>query len=431
MGVKNKIFLLGFSAGAIPFLNESMTYQVTEEDAGDEPADQPALQQRDTSQASNNGNYQSNLALSSTPVFARSKSDLNMANSDSVSNSPTTSSGYVEPHALGYSSTTMVPVTRPTTSRIRRAASILPPIPPRDMDVVTHRRVNSNSEANPYDFSKSIAESAMDISLLTANANQLRLLITYNQGSQTYMACITFIIMSLVLQMLVAVTMIIVSLMKQNLMDTTRQKLKIITSVGVAIITMINILVASLVVAETPSSSMSARAGTIMMMEAMPATLAATVASTTAMPLITSTIGAVSASTVGSSTVETLLDGGLSTLASNLLANITARKCKKKHKYYAKLSIDTGLLVTTLIQLRLVLRADKESYPILVYVLLGLITLSLVFQVLIMMLYIFVHYFKNRADYPKTKFVITEMIFIVTILNAVCAVLLEALLEPK
>ncbi|KXJ68690.1 hypothetical protein RP20_CCG002146 [Aedes albopictus] len=188
-----------------------MTYQVTEEDAGDEPADQPAPQQRDTSRASNNGNYQSNLALSSTPVFARSKSDLNMANSDSVSNSPTTSSGYVEPHALGYSSTTMVPVTRPTTSRIRRAASILPPIPPRDMDVVVHRRVNTNSEANPYDFSKSIAESAMDISLLTANANQLRLLITYNQGSQTYMACITFIIMSLVLQMLVAVTMIIVS----------------------------------------------------------------------------------------------------------------------------------------------------------------------------------------------------------------------------
>lgn len=65
--------------------------------------------------------------------------------------------------------------------------------------------------------------------------------------------------------------------------------------------------------------------------------------------------------------------------------------CRQKHKYYAKLSIDTGLLATTLIQLRLVLRADKESYPILVYVLLGLITLSLIFQVLIMMLYIFVH----------------------------------------
>lgn len=65
--------------------------------------------------------------------------------------------------------------------------------------------------------------------------------------------------------------------------------------------------------------------------------------------------------------------------------------CRKKHKYFAKLSIDTGLLATTLIQLRLVLRADKETYPILVYVLLGLISLSLILQVMIMMLYIFVH----------------------------------------
>ncbi|EAT48638.1 AAEL000329-PA [Aedes aegypti] len=299
-----------------------MTYQVTEEDTGDEPADQLPVQQRATPRPSDNGNYQSNLALSSTTVFARSKSDLNLASGDTVSNSPTTSSGYVDPRALGYSSSTMVPLARPTNNRIRRAASILPPIPPRssrDMDVMVHRRANSNSESNPYDFSKSIAESAMDISLLTANANQLRLLITYNQGSQTYMACITFIIMSLVLQMLVAVTMIIVSLMKQNLMDTTRQKLKIITSVGVAIITMINILVASLVVAEAPNSMATTAAGTIMMMETMPATFAAV--STTAMPLTTSTMG-VSTNTI-SSTVETMLDGGLSTLASSLLANIT------------------------------------------------------------------------------------------------------------
>ncbi|XP_062551869.1 uncharacterized protein LOC134217111 [Armigeres subalbatus] len=314
-------FVRSFSVGAIPFLGQSMTYQVTEDDSTDET--KPDTQQRTAKPESNDENLQENLDLPSTPVFARSKSDLNMANNDTISNSPTTSSGYVDPRTLGYSSTRMVPMARPLPDRTRRAVSILPPVPPRssrDSDIIAHRR--ANSESNPYDISKSIAESAMDISLLTANANQLRLLITYNQGSQTYLACITFIIMSLVLQMLVAVTMIIVSLMKQSLRETTRQKLKIITSVGVAIITMINILVASLVVAEAPNViPMTTSAGTLMMMETMPTTF--TAASTTSMPPTTSsgTIG-ISTSTV-SSTVETLLDGGLTTLAASLLTNVT------------------------------------------------------------------------------------------------------------
>ncbi|XP_065081541.1 uncharacterized protein LOC135704050 [Ochlerotatus camptorhynchus] len=309
-------YLRSFSVGAIPFLNDSMSYRVTE----DNPNDLPNVYQRSTSRVSTNGNYENNLTLpSATPVYSRSKSDLNLASSDTVSNSPTTSSGYIDPRNLEYTTTTMVPLQRLTTESMRRAASILPPIPPRSsrdydnrLDGLAHRRANSESN-NQYDISKSIAESAMDISLLTANANQLRLLITYNQGSQTYMACITFIIMSLVLQMLVAVTMIIVSLMKQNLLETTRQKLKIITSVGVAVITMINILVASLVVAETPATVISGGGGTFMRMETLPNVAAS---STTAMP-ITMTTG---------STMESMLEAGFSTVASNILANVTGMR---------------------------------------------------------------------------------------------------------
>lgn len=67
------------------------------------------------------------------------------------------------------------------------------------------------------------------------------------------------------------------------------------------------------------------------------------------------------------------------------------RLCRKNHKYLAKLSIDSGLLATTLIQLRLVLQANKETYPLLVYLVLGFISLSLILQVMVLVLYNSVH----------------------------------------
>ncbi|KAL1389177.1 hypothetical protein pipiens_001336 [Culex pipiens pipiens] len=255
MDTNRQLLFLGFSFGAIPFFGDSMSYQVSEE-RHEDTTDlyQPERPPRKSSPEP----FYENTGPPALPVFGRrTRSDLNLAQTNSG-----TSDGYVEPETLKASSAAIVPLssTKPTV-RIRSIPSVLPPIPPRpplDSDAhsdVTDRR--AISETHPYDISKSIAESAMDISLLTANANQLRLLITYNQGSQTYLACITFIIMSLVLQMLVAVTMIIVSLTKKNLREATRQKLKIITSVGVAIITMINILVASLVVAEQNPATMA------------------------------------------------------------------------------------------------------------------------------------------------------------------------------
>lgn len=111
-------------------------------------------------------------------------------------------------------------------------------------------RRSRGQQTQTYDIHKGIAESAMDISLLTANANQLRLLITYNNRSKTYIACITLVIVSLVLQVLVACGVIIIKSQPKSKRTQQVERLKIATSIGVTIITVINILVASLVVTD-------------------------------------------------------------------------------------------------------------------------------------------------------------------------------------
>lgn len=51
-----------------------------------------------------------------------------------------------------------------------------------------------------YHTKKSAAEGMMDISLLTANANQLKFIIFYNQESKTFYAALALIVLSLALQ---------------------------------------------------------------------------------------------------------------------------------------------------------------------------------------------------------------------------------------
>ncbi|XP_052897639.1 uncharacterized protein LOC128304486 [Anopheles moucheti] len=247
----------GYSLGTIPFLIRAMNIRDKEQ-----PIDFPVVYRHNAALANGAGEQYRNNIARANPLFGRSKSDLDIAsgkfelNPDGVDSS--TSSNTDASSSLiarsSRSSTTAVPPTPP-------------PLPPKPIAITGIYQTDSGrrqSSITPsYDISKSIAESAMDISLLTANANQLRLLITYNQGSKTYVACITFVIMSLVLQMMVAVTMIVVSLTKPQRDDPRRQRVKIVTSIGVAIITMINILVASLVVAEQPPNAIIASSGSV------------------------------------------------------------------------------------------------------------------------------------------------------------------------
>lgn len=51
-----------------------------------------------------------------------------------------------------------------------------------------------------YHTKRSTAEGMMDISLLTANANQLKFILYYNQASKTFYAALALIVLSLMLQ---------------------------------------------------------------------------------------------------------------------------------------------------------------------------------------------------------------------------------------
>ena len=59
-----------------------------------------------------------------------------------------------------------------------------------------------------YHSKKSVAEGMMDISLLTANANQLRFLVFYNAKSPTFYPALILIILSLLLQIVVGFLLI-------------------------------------------------------------------------------------------------------------------------------------------------------------------------------------------------------------------------------
>lgn len=59
-----------------------------------------------------------------------------------------------------------------------------------------------------YHSKKSVAEGMMDISLLTANANQLRFLVFYNMKSPTFYPALILIILSLLLQVVVGFLLI-------------------------------------------------------------------------------------------------------------------------------------------------------------------------------------------------------------------------------
>lgn len=48
----------------------------------------------------------------------------------------------------------------------------------------------------------------MDIALLTANANQLRFLITYNSEEKTFYVSVTLIVLSLIIQVAVGIGLI-------------------------------------------------------------------------------------------------------------------------------------------------------------------------------------------------------------------------------
>lgn len=73
-------------------------------------------------------------------------------------------------------------------------------------DVVDARQ--PKNAASFYHSKRSAAEGMMDISLLTANANQLKFILYYNQTSRTFYPALSMIVLSLFLQIMVGFLLI-------------------------------------------------------------------------------------------------------------------------------------------------------------------------------------------------------------------------------
>lgn len=74
------------------------------------------------------------------------------------------------------------------------------------LEMRTENATIRNDDHNLYGtVNRNMVQGLMDIALLSANANQLRFLLVYNQRSSTYYISLTLVIISLCLQVIVGV----------------------------------------------------------------------------------------------------------------------------------------------------------------------------------------------------------------------------------
>ncbi|KAK6634888.1 hypothetical protein RUM43_008266 [Polyplax serrata] len=107
---------------------------------------------------------------------------------------------------------------------------------------------------NLYAAKKTVAQGMMDVALITANANQLRFIVEYNQTSTTYVFAVTLIILSLVLQVIVGICLIFKGRLdlkgEEKFRHANRMNNYIV--VGVFIITIVNVFVAAFSTGPSP-----------------------------------------------------------------------------------------------------------------------------------------------------------------------------------
>ncbi|KXJ68691.1 hypothetical protein RP20_CCG002147 [Aedes albopictus] len=106
------------------------------------------------------------------------------------------------------------------------------------------RNNNDDGESQQgFDIYRNVVENALNVAFLAANSNQLRLLTEYQERTEVYDVCVGMLIMSLVLQILLGVSMLTISVNR----DQRWKRLKMMASIGVAVIALVNIVVLSLV----------------------------------------------------------------------------------------------------------------------------------------------------------------------------------------
>ncbi|XP_039966256.1 ninjurin-1 [Bactrocera tryoni] len=100
-----------------------------------------------------------------------------------------------------------------------------------------------------YAGNKNVVEGLMDIALLSANANQLRFLLTYNNKAPTFYISLGLVSVSLVLQVVVGLALIFKRHMKKN--DRRYIYIKELLIFGIFIITVVNVLIAAFTTTES------------------------------------------------------------------------------------------------------------------------------------------------------------------------------------
>ncbi|XP_073836037.1 ninjurin B [Musca autumnalis] len=101
--------------------------------------------------------------------------------------------------------------------------------------------IEDPNAVNSYAGNKNIAEGLMDISLLAANANQLRFLITYNHDASTYYISMALVSLSLIMQITVGIALIF----KRRFRRCRNKRYNEFILGGVFVITVVNILLAA------------------------------------------------------------------------------------------------------------------------------------------------------------------------------------------
>ncbi|KAM3959691.1 ninjurin A [Aphomia sociella] len=108
-------------------------------------------------------------------------------------------------------------------------------------------------DVNTYQQKKNLAQGMMDLALLSANANQLRYVIETANGHPYYFSSLTFISLSIILQIGVGIGLILNS--RYNVKDEKdickADKINNMTVLGVFLVTIVNVFITSFSVAPT------------------------------------------------------------------------------------------------------------------------------------------------------------------------------------
>ncbi|XP_063229534.1 ninjurin-A-like [Bacillus rossius redtenbacheri] len=115
------------------------------------------------------------------------------------------------------------------------------------VDVEDTTEGTRNKKYASYAAKKTVAQGMMDIALITSNANQLRYLVEYGRKTAGFYFAVTFIVISLMLQVAVGISLIFKGKLdlKGEAKMSHANKINNYVVVGVFLVTIINVFVAA------------------------------------------------------------------------------------------------------------------------------------------------------------------------------------------